>query len=143
MVDGMPTYTDLMMNNPDGLSPTEARGKYIMALNGWPMEQDFYYFKQTKTEHGQRAIDTWKDCNTDRILPILSFTPEENKIIATRMSEINTYTDEMLDKFVVGKESMDDYYNFVATMYDMGIKEVIDIYQTAYDRYKLRQVIHK
>lgn len=135
MENGTPVYTDLIMNNPDGLIKSAAMGKYIMALNGWPMAQDPGYFNQMMPDFSIEAINVWKNVATSGILPLLSHTPEEEKKVATIMTEINTYADEMFDKFVMGIESLDNYEKFVATLKQMKIDEVIAIKQEALDRY--------
>lgn len=51
------------------------------------------------------------------------------------MSEINTYVDEMETKFVMGRESFEQYDAFIDTIYSMGIEEAIEIQQRTYDDY--------
>ena len=41
----------------------------------------------------------------------------------------------MITNFIMGRESLDKWDEFVDTLKDMGIEKVIDAYQTAYDRY--------
>ena len=55
------------------------------------------------------------------------------------MTDVNTYRDEMFDKFVMGAEPIDNSFdNFVKTIEGMGIQEALDIQQAAYDRYLKR-----
>ena len=50
-------------------------------------------------------------------------------------SDIDTYMDETVSKFVVGDLSLDQFGSFVQQLKDMGIEDCIAIEQAAYDRY--------
>ena len=50
-------------------------------------------------------------------------------------SDIDTYMDETVSKFVVGDLSLDQFDSFVQQLKDMGIEDCIAIEQTAYNRY--------
>jgi putative aldouronate transport system substrate-binding protein len=41
----------------------------------------------------------------------------------------------MIDKFIMGKESLDNFDSFVAKLESIGIKDVLTAEQAAYDRY--------
>ena len=63
---------------------------------------------------------------------------EQQGILAERKSiysDIDTYMDETISKFVVGDLSLDQFDSFVQQLKDMGIEDCIAIEQTAYDRY--------
>ena len=68
-------------------------------------------------------------------IPALSFTEEEREVINSIYTEIQTYKDEMINKFIMGKEPLDNFDNFVETLNSMGIEEVLAVEQAAYDRY--------
>ena len=68
-------------------------------------------------------------------IPALSFTEEEREVINSIYTEIQTYKDEMINKFIMGKETLDNFDNFVETLNSMGIEEVLAVEQAAYDRY--------
>ena len=50
-------------------------------------------------------------------------------------SDIDTYMDETVSKFVVGDLSLDQFDSFVQQLKDMGLEDCIAIEQAAYDRY--------
>lgn len=127
MVDGKPQYIEGIV-----------REQHIMARNGWALKQDIDYFRQITAKFGLDAIDVWKDANTDRILPQLSFKQDEDERIADILPDIEKYADDTINKFVLNEESLDNYDNFVAQLKEMGIEEILDIYQEAYDRYQKR-----
>lgn len=140
MDNGIPKYTDLILNNPEGLSKSVAHGKWSVSVNKWAMIQDVEYYRQyVVTDYSRDAIATWAACIDfnpyDKIIPVLPKTPEENEQIAAIMTEINTYKDEMCDKFVLGKESFSNYDNFVNTIKRLNIDEAIRLTQQAYERF--------
>lgn len=140
MVDGYPVLTDLLLNNPDGLSMSDAFKKYIAAFaSGFPMIQDWRYYEQYLNEYGTKAIKTWAgDVDTSGILPNLIFTSEEQSVISQKMAQIKTYTEEMLDKLTIGNESLDNLPQIRETIRSMGIDDVLKIYQASYERYQAR-----
>jgi putative aldouronate transport system substrate-binding protein len=54
------------------------------------------------------------------------------------MNDVKTYYDEMLNKFIMGVEPIDQFENFVETIKGMGIEEAVAIQQAALDRYNSR-----
>ena len=47
------------------------------------------------------------------------------------MTDIEIYVDEMVMKFITGRESLDNWDTYVARVKEMGIEKVLDIYQKA------------
>ena len=89
------------------------------------------------------AVDLWTiDGSTDdRNYPSAaknSFTTDEALEIAEYESDLLTYADETCMKFLDGSLELNDenWDEYVSTCEDMGINEIIAIYQTAYDEYK-------
>ena len=50
-------------------------------------------------------------------------------------TEMKWNKDEMINKFIMGKEPLDNFDKFVQTLKDMGIDDVLAVEQAAYDRY--------
>ena len=67
--------------------------------------------------------------------PTLAFTNEEQGIINEKYTEIETYTNEMVDKFIMGVEPLDKFDDYVKQVENMGLADVLAVYQAAYDRY--------
>jgi putative aldouronate transport system substrate-binding protein len=142
MVDGKPVYTDVILNNPDGKSISEALTLYCRATYPTPgLKQAEDYLKQYYQLDAQKeAMDLWCN-NIDEIkatkLPNLTPTIEESDEL-TSLSDIATYVAEETQKFIQGVNSIDNYDNFVATLKSMNVDRYIEIYQNAYDRYLKR-----
>lgn len=71
----------------------------------------------------------------DYYLPSVSLTEEETEIRTEVMTNVDTYVNEMVLKFIIGTESLDNWDAYVATVEGMGIAKAIDAVQAAYDRY--------
>lgn len=134
MKDGVPTYTDLITNNPN-LSMSETLQQYCIP-SGYPMNQNPYYFDQYMTPIQKDAINVWKQCDTSRTVPVLKYTQEEVPVATNKFNELKSYNNEMLNKFITGKESLDNFDSYIDTLTKMGINDVIAVQQSAYDRYK-------
>ena len=139
-VDGEPILTDYVLNNPDGRDKDTMKTLSIAAAeSSFPTLQDWRYYKQLLHPYGTKAIETWvESAETDGILPPLSFSPDEKNKITKIMGQVNTYTDELLNKIVIGEASVSELNTMRRKIKDMGIDEILDIYQAAYDRYNKR-----
>lgn len=97
----------------------------------------------TFPQAGLDAVDLWTiDGSTDdRNFPSAvknTFTTDESLEIANYESDFLTYAAEQCLKFLDGSvELNDDTWNeFVDTCNSMGLPEIIDVYQNAYDEYQ-------
>lgn len=141
MKDGKPIYTDLIMNNPDGLSVGDAMTEWIFANWSGPFAQDDGYIEQYNQYQQQKdALELWgSKLETSRAMPPVSFTSEESNRISTIMNNVKTCADENLYKFIMGIKSVDtDYDAFISELKGFGIDEAIEIYATALERYNKR-----
>ena len=68
----------------------------------------------------------------------VTMTTEESDEFYAKYTDIGTYAQTELLRFVVGDNSMDQWDTFVDTCKSMGIDDCVEIYQTAYDRYEAR-----
>lgn len=68
--------------------------------------------------------------------PLVYYTEEESKRLSSLMADIDTYIDQMEAKFIAGQESLSEWDKYVSTIKKMGIDEVVEINQVAYDRWK-------
>ena len=140
MVNGFPTYTDFVLNNPQGWSPSEGLAAYARASYGGPMIQDERYIGQVVTTREAREslplIINMPALKHN--LPALTPTVEESQELARIMNEVNTYVDEMVTKFILGTESMNNFDNFIATIRRMNIDRAIAIQNAAWDRFNRR-----
>lgn len=140
MVDGYPTYTDKILNNPDGWSVAQAMSAYIRGNYNGPFVQDLRYLEQYYTIDTQKETNkVWGATNAAKYkVPPITPTTEESKEYSTIMNEINTYRDEMTLKFIFGDESLDNFDNYVETMKGLGLDRALEIQNAALERYNSR-----
>jgi putative aldouronate transport system substrate-binding protein len=140
MKDGVPTYTDLLMNNPEKLSPSQAMSLYIRANYGGPFVQDKRYIMQYLVlPQQQAALPIWTKTDVDKYkIPQVTPTPEEASELAQIMNDVNTLIDEMTLKIILGNESVDAYEGYLNKLATFRIDRAIEIQQGALDRYNKR-----
>ena len=139
MVDGFPTYTDLMLKNPDGLAPQFALSLHTAVAYGGPFIQDARYYGQyLPYEEQKSAVVNWADHDDSTRIPYISYTLDENSERSKVLTPIASYVKENLLKFITGQEPMENWDAFVAQIKSSGIDKVISITQTALDRYNNR-----
>ncbi len=142
MVDGYPKYTDLIMNNPDGLTVSQALGLYMKAGNGGAFVLDSRYIEQYYSlPQQQMALKNWtmdvKE-SQKRDMPTISTTTEENAEYARIMNEVTKYRDQMIVKFINGIEPIENFDKYVSTMKQLGVDRAMEIQTAALKRYNNR-----
>jgi putative aldouronate transport system substrate-binding protein len=140
--NGEPIYTDAMFNDPRGWPVGQAMAEYQRAVYSGPFIQAGGYQEQYYALPEQKlALKVFNVPGAmNYAMPPLSPTPEESREIATIMNEINTYTDEMVVRFILGTDTLNDtsWNNFVSTIRRMGVDRAVAVYNTALDRYNAR-----
>lgn len=69
----------------------------------------------------------------------LILTADEQDIYTDCWTDIETYINEMNAAFITGQKDIEaEWDTYVSTLYDMGLQDVIDVYQAALDRYNAR-----
>lgn len=140
MVDGKPVYTDLIMNNPEGLTQGQAMHQYSRSGNFWPMVTRLEYFEQTTALPEQRgAVEAW-DANDryDYMIPPIAIPAELSDEFFKIAGDIWTYVEEARAEFISGEESLDNYDAYLAKLEEMGLERFTEIYQIAYDEFMAR-----
>ena len=140
MVNGEPVYTDLIMNNSDGMAPGTVMTHYLRGNYNGPFVQDLRYLKQYYTLDGQKkSNETWAVATAAQYaMPNVTPTAEESEEYSTIMNEVETYRDEMTNKFILGTESLDNFDQYVETMNSLGLQRAIEIQDAALERYNER-----
>lgn len=142
MVNGYPTYTDLILNNPDGYSISDTLGGYTRAANPSVGLIDVRYYEQYyQLEEQVEAMYTWNEYADNAVsvlMPSVTPTSDESEELALIENAVKTYVEEELTKFIMGLRSMDEWDSFVETVKGMNVERAIEIRQGAYDRYMER-----
>lgn len=103
----------------------------LMVVSG-----DYYKYSDAM----KAADEIWSyNVEYDYTIPTaVAMTADEGSEYSTIYADIDTYVSENLSKFMTGDKSFDEWDAFIDQVYDMGIEDCIEIYQTAYDRYMAR-----
>ncbi|WP_249435630.1 extracellular solute-binding protein [Paenibacillus sp. Marseille-Q4541] len=137
MKNGYPAYTDLILNNPDKLSPAQALAMYTRASYYGPFVQDTRYLDQYYAlPEQQEAIQIWADTDAALYnLPSAPKTERENAELSAIMQEVNKLVDEASLKMILGIESIDTFDTYIEQLESIHIGRAIEIHQQALDRY--------
>lgn len=65
----------------------------------------------------------------------LNFTDEEQRVLNDVYPDIHTYVTDEIPKFISGQRDIAEFDQFKDDVEKMGIQEVLEVYQAAYDRY--------
>lgn len=140
MVDGEPVYTDFVSNNPDGLTPKYAVSSFTVMQGFGPSVMldacingvDDAAVVQAKAT----CIDPFIEQSSEYVLTsLLMFSAEQNEVITGAMTDIETYVDEMVMKFISGREPIEKWDEYVGTVKKMGIDNVLSIYQEVVSKF--------
>lgn len=136
--NGIPYVTELVTNNPDGLSLMDTQ--FMYSTDSVNRINDITKTRSTYTEAGLAARDIW-DYNRDdaNTLPeAVELNADEADEHSSIYSDINTRLQEGIAQFITGARLMEEWDSFVEELYDMGIEDCIALQQAAYDRYLAR-----
>lgn len=141
MVDGVPTYTDFIMNNPDGWSKQQALAAYTRSWANGPFVQEKGYMEQYSNLPQQiEAINRWTNTTVgDHVIPNVTIALEDADEFSSLSSEITTYIEEMTIKYITGLISLDTFETeYLATLKEMGVERYIELKQNALNEYNAR-----
>lgn len=143
MVDGTPTYTDVIYNNENGYTPAQAMSMYFRAASGGgasaqdPRYLEGYYNLQQQ----QEALKIWRkdlDLSLPKLVPAVFPTQEESTEAAVILTELEKYVKEMAVRFITGVEPMSNYDKYLERLDELKLDRAIELKQAAYDRYLQR-----
>lgn len=147
IVDGWPQLTDSIINNDQGLTPSNAFDRYYQ-LNG-PFAADHsnrlasktnYSLAEGEIDESLAALETWShNGQAPTGLPGgATLLSEETSEYASLYNELSTYADEMRTMFIMGYESLDNYQQYEDTLLQFGLERVLELKQNSIDRYNAR-----
>ena len=134
--DGTPWYTDLILDNPDGLSMTQALCYYVGYMV--PCDCDYTVYNIASLTTWSDFVDAWGTADNSWRFPDVSLTAEEQEEYAAASADVETYLDETLIQFIIGDLDVDDdavWQEYLDAMDSLGVGTMIDIYEAALSRY--------
>ncbi|CAG7648618.1 hypothetical protein PAESOLCIP111_05644 [Paenibacillus solanacearum] len=134
--NGTPAFTDKITKDPK-YNLQQMVTQYTKPNGPFPGDprKNFNTFPEQ-----DEAIKIWEQTDAAKhVLPLfITPTVEESKEVAKINTAIASYKEEMFVKFVMGKEPIDKFDDYVKRIKEMGSDKVTKIYQDAYDRYNKR-----
>ena len=130
----IPTYTSLITDNPD-MPMANALAMYTRTSYGGPFVKDEQYTIQYyQDEIQQEALEKWLDNDAAQyLLPTLMISHEDVEQISMQIEEVKRYEREMVTKFIIGEEDLNQWDQFIETLQSMGIEELLSVLQRNYD----------
>ncbi|HEY2493382.1 MAG TPA: extracellular solute-binding protein [Paenibacillus sp.] len=133
--DGIIQYTDKIAKNPDGIA------KALYRIGAQPLlgfRQDALYEKAScVSDDACKQLFNYVDNNYFRDpAPSLKYTDDDAGNFNEISTQISTYVDEMLSKFIIGQEPLSKFDDYVATVKSMRFDELEQIQTKAYESYK-------
>lgn len=139
MVDGTPQFTDMVLNNPDGMNFNLALVYY--GCNGVVSMSDNTVRFAAYSDQVVEAIELFSDTSyitTEHTIPNgAALDAEEAASVATIQTDVVSYACEQCLKWATGAEELTDqsWSSYVETCLNMNLDTVIATYQKAYDDY--------
>ena len=138
MVNGEPTFSDLLHNDPDGIHG--AMERFVGTVWNGPNIQATNILVTRNHPRAIEANNTWffgrEHVAQDFVLPRgMALSAAEMTRAETMEGPIFTYVNEMVFRFLTGAEPIDNFDAFVANVEGMGLSELLELYQAAYERW--------
>lgn len=130
--------TELMTNNPDGLSSRTAGWRYL--VSGWmtydePEQAPLVAYPEVEC---REAYTLWGSKRSDEMAlsNAVALTPEETEIKYQYLADVYTLIFENIPKMIIGEIDEAGYRAVVQQAMSIGLDTITQLYQDAYDRYK-------
>jgi len=118
----------------------------MRALHGmycWELFPAVSYADKLYPMYNEEVLEAIEIMSTDNITAehyyprAISLTADESSAIITNVTDITTYCQEQLLKFMVGDIELSDanWNEFVAQVNSLGLQDCLEVYQNAYDEY--------
>jgi putative aldouronate transport system substrate-binding protein len=140
--DGKPAFTEIVTNNPDGLSQNDALFLYTI---GSFHSRQYDWARQitpTMSTYGRTAGAIW-DSNWDQNAGYQSMlgvtlNDDEAAEYSRLFTDIQTYVTEAAVQFINGSRPLSEFDSYLERLKSMEIERCIELYQVAYGRYMNR-----
>ena len=122
-------YSNYVLNNPNGLTPAQVLGRHTtrVAHPGFANQLGSFRMWHPSTEAAFNAIYPFYEESLRFLVPNLPLTEDEERRIRNIMADVDTYVDEQVNNFIMGRRDISTFPQFVTTVERMGINEVLEI----------------
>ena len=138
--NGSPVMSEYVSHNPDGLSMDEAIGSHTMGSmdSARIFQPEMRWQRMMFVEEQNEAMDFINEATVEYALPNVSLTSEEAAIVSRILSDVETLLNEVCMKVILGQSPITEFDAAIQTMHNMGVDQMVEIHQTALERYYLR-----
>lgn len=131
MVDGNPVLTEFVTGSDNIQNVMNA-----YCNSEFSIVDPRYYPQRMIYPEQKEAIVLWEQTNAkNHKLPVLLPTQEETDELTKYTTEIESYVEEMMIKFMIGTESLDNYDTYLKHLDELGMQKTLEIYNNVYERY--------
>ena len=137
------TFTDAILKNTDGISVSDALGKYAMrTYMGFQSETAEISVQVATSSDGAimqiKAGEVWASPEETISIPVgVQLNQEENEYVNSNMTDIITLMQERMVKYILGTDTT-SHDEFRETLKSHNIDEITQCYQDACDRFNAR-----
>ena len=144
--EGLPQYTDIVLNPGEGASPqTVLQGYSLCWGDSWLGKHNISASHKISTaaaggtNQELEAVAVWSTPEVNVALPnrSITLTDEESDAITSDLTACTTMIQEYMINYIIG-EDITPVEEFQESLLQYGFQKVIDTYQAAYDRYLAR-----
>lgn len=124
----------------DGFEPMSFTGQRLMGKTDdtaldWPANKERTYLDDAE----DNADAVWKKYGNARVLSTSAsaMNSQESAKYNAVYTDVMDYVNSMVPKFIIGTEKLDEtsWADFIAKLNAMGLQDILDARQSAYDRY--------
>lgn len=134
--NGGPTFTEYTKNNPYGLGISDT----LRSVGAWPtvpwVQQREEYVDMLSLFPEFKNFPQLIGPILKEPFPMLLASKEEYERLMMLERGITNYREEMVDAFIIGKEPIENFQDYVDTLEQLGLKELLSIKQKQYEHYK-------
>ena len=143
--DGTAQFTDFVWNNDSGMATTDFLQKYALNWgNSWlgkhNVSASWKISAGPENNFNQElaSVAIWSEPEVNiNLTKSITLTEEEGDEANAKITAINTMIAEYMVNYIIGQDTV-SFEQFKSDLYAMGLQDVLDIYQAAYNRYLAR-----
>jgi len=124
VVDGEYVFSQEYLNNADAYR--ENSGYNMDAFPGYQYDYSSAMSPMLGAQTRQYSEYTWNPSRLDKY-----YTAEQQAILDTYKTDLGTYFSENATAFILGTRSLDEWDEYVQGAIDMGVEQVVAVYQEA------------
>ena len=135
ITDGVPGFSELITNNPDGDNYRDCLSYYTVTCVAYysHVNRDMVTYNSDVIEAGD--IWTSNRDNAYNYPDMALLSVEESEEFSSLYADIQTVVSENIPEFIMGVRSFDEWDDFMSTLESLNIGRCIELKQAALDRY--------